>query len=50
MRNVRLPQIAVEALRKQFAVLMREGWAGRPIVFPDVDGQFMQKSNFECPT
>lgn len=49
-RSVRLSAMAIEALWKQRADLMKDGLGACPIVFPDTDGQFLRKSNFERRT
>lgn len=46
LRSVKLPQIAVEALRERWALAMQEDAAGVPFVFCDTDGNPLRKSNF----
>lgn len=42
-RLVNLPQIAVDALWKQKAMLMTEGLATCPLVFPNTDGSYQRR-------
>ena len=46
-RQVKLPAIAIESLEKQKASLVAEGLAAFTLVFPDIAGGFLRKSNFE---
>ena len=46
-RHIKLPEMAVAALWKHKRALLAKGLAGVEMVFPDADGGYLRKSNFE---
>lgn len=46
-RQIKLPAMAVDALWKQKRALLVQGLAAVEMVFPDADGGYLRKSNFD---
>lgn len=46
IRTVCLPPVAMDALKAHRAILMKEGNAGSPMVFPSPAGKLMRRTNF----